>query len=326
MRPLHLWNVSLILGQDVALDLFLYGGLLNYTLNGGVHKVGALLPRIGIGRVGLFIQRLRFNGGETLDVISVVGGIGLQCLVVNLNVFVEFVVLFQPLQRPQDLVCVGFQWNPLVRSYENDYGQVCGQQRKACGKFCNVLVHSETVALEKSGTSGQPVDLHDNKHFLNGTLLNRRQILQCVRHFVVRMHVIGSRPLADFFWGTPFVVIMTLLTHLVLVQLLTEQHLFAVMTLNSCKLVQLSLVGEDVLEERIGWQVMPGEVIALQISMPCLKVYPTCLCILPDLGLHFFGGEKIVRQMLHPSPLPFTCRFLACIRHTLVVSCSAAVH
>ena len=245
---------------------------MNYTLNGSIHKVGALLPRIGIGRVGLFIQRLRFNGGETLDVISVVGGIGLQCLKVDLNVFIEPVVLFQPLQRPQDLVCVGLQWNPLIRSYEKDHGQFCRPQRKACGKFCNILVHSDTVTLEKSSTSGQPVDLHLNKHTLNGTLLNRREIPQHVRHFVVNMHVIFSRPHAHFFWGTPSVIIVALFTHVVLVQLLTKQLLFAVNTCDRCKLVQLSLISENVWKEGIGRQVMPGEYIALQIGMPCLKV------------------------------------------------------
>ena len=108
-RPLHPWNVSfilrnlgLIVRENVPLDFFLYRGLRIHTLNGSVDNVGALLPRVGIGRVGLFVHRFRLYGVETLDVVSVVGGICVQSLKVNLNVMVELVVLFQPLQRPQN--------------------------------------------------------------------------------------------------------------------------------------------------------------------------------------------------------------------------------
>ena len=196
-RPFHLRRIFPWLVQNKLPNLLLHSGFRQRCRQGGIGNVRPIGFLLGVHSswISLLSYSVRLYRGKTLDKISVVLRISAQCLKINLNVLIVWMVLSQPLQCCQYLVCIGSQWYALTRSNQEDHRQVCWTGGQALGKLFKVLHHCQTVSLEESRALVDAVNLHHDKSSLDGALLYWREILQYQRN-ICAVHTVLNGKLA----------------------------------------------------------------------------------------------------------------------------------
>ena len=195
LRPLNPGGIWLWLVQNDPPDLFLHSGFWQRHWQSGIGNVRpiAFLLCVDSSWIFLLSDAVRLDSGKTLDVIGVVFRIGAQCLKIYLYILVVRMVLNQPLQCCQYLICIGSQWYALTGSNQEDHRQVGRTGGQALGKLFEVLHHCQAVALEEGGALVQPVDLHHHKNSLDRALLHGSKILQHFRHICAVHSVLNGK-------------------------------------------------------------------------------------------------------------------------------------